>query len=145
MTTEFDLGGKRFKMRELTDEELERLDEWVASRFVRVARESLSDDQVGTEAWDKTIVAATHEAMRLTWSRGTGFVMLFGRKRGLARVVSAGCDGSTIDDVYAHLKTPRDVETARSEFMLINGVEYKAPAKQGVAESYGNPTSVAVP
>jgi hypothetical protein len=148
MTSELELDGLRLKMRELTDGELESLDEWVQGRFINAARQSVSEEDVGAEEWDRVLALAMREATKLTWSRQPGFNIAFATRRGLARVVWLGCREAhptlTARDVYERLKSGRDVLTARGEFMRVNGLSYKAKA-EGVAESYGNPTNVAVP
>lgn len=69
----------------LTDVDISELDEWVQSRFVKLARASLGDDATQKER-DETLRLAMHEAAGLTWMSGQGAKMM-ASVDGMARLV----------------------------------------------------------
>lgn len=106
----------------LTERDMVELDGWVRGQFVRMARASLSDEEIGSRAWDATMRIAMRDSLSLTWSRRPGVLLFLRSDDGLAKLLVQGRSDVTRDEVLGLFKTSRDKVTALEEFLRINGM-----------------------
>lgn len=69
------IGTEEFKMSPLTNEDMAIMDQWVRSRHVRIARETLSANAT-EEQKDRTERIALEQASMMTFTSGSGVALM---------------------------------------------------------------------
>jgi len=112
--------GFEVTMHPLTDADMAALDQWLRSRMIQVARESLPQSATQAER-DEVIGLAMRQAMGMTWMSGEGAKMM-GTPDGIAAVVRQSCHDQAVshEDLRRRLFDPNEVEHVVRTFKLLN-------------------------
>ena len=142
-TSEIELSDKKYTFTELTEDDIVKLDEWVQSKFINNARNSIPDDLVNTDEWDKVVALAMRESLSLTWNRQPGINLIFNTKDGLARLIwqslRAAQPKLTHSETRDLLKSVRDKTTALDEFCRLNDLKITKRQQSEEANSTTSP------
>ena len=119
---ELRLGGHSFRMSPLTDRDIAELDNWLRTRVIRTARESLSPD---TSPNDRQLVidSAVRVAMSMTWMSGDGarqMATLDGMAQLLWQGIQHNHPETTPEQIRGLLLDPVTIEEARDTLRRLN-------------------------
>ena len=129
------LAGREFRMSPLTYDDIGELDQYLRSRVIESARQSLPGD-ASPDQRAMTEESAIRVACELTWMSGKGAKMM-SSLQGWARILWQGLRHNhpelKPEDVVKLLTDPRTLEHAQAEWKRIN----KGDAKPGKAGARG--------
>ena len=116
------LGGVTYRMRPLGDADISALDQWLKSRVIRIACESLPEN--ASEADRRlTMESAISFASSVTWMSGHGAKML-ATIDGMAQIVWQGVryhhPEVTPEEIRSKLLDPQTLDDARQAFEAAN-------------------------
>lgn len=118
------IGGTEYKLSPLTDEDRGILDQWVRSRHMKIARDSL-DANAPMEQRELTERVALSQASTLSFMSGHG-ASLMGTVEGMAQLFWCAMrryhPELTPSDVAEMVTNPENLEEFQSEFERLNNI-----------------------
>lgn len=111
----------KFTMRPLTDEDINELDEWLRSEYIKTVRRSLRDTD--DQTYMREIQLAHDAASSLTWMSGTG-ARKMATIEGMARLLWQGAKESTElteKQVQQLMLSSRNILELNHQFETANG------------------------
>ncbi len=138
---EFIIDDVTYKMSPLTDRDIAELDEWVQSRFIRAARESL-DETTPADIWERTMRLAMREALTLSWMRPPASA-IFQSIDGLARLAWQSMKRNhpdlSVQNIRHLLFDPQNIDKVQEAFQRANDVGDKVVSASPATEAGRRP------
>ena len=141
------LGGTQYLMSPLTDRDIAQLDEWIRTRLLQTVRQSLKDQDVDDDDYEREMRIAQKSALSLTWLSGEGAKIL-GTVDGMSRLVlqSVGRNHPELDleSIRKMLLDPSNMNEVNDAFRRVNDLnnsddgDNKTPAKKSSKKSRSN-------
>jgi hypothetical protein len=116
------IGGREFQASPLTDRDSAELDNWVQTRVIKTARDSLDEDTSEQER-QETMDSANRIAQSMTWLWGDGAAIL-ATPDGMARLAWQMCKdnhpGLAFEEIRAAILQPTAVDDIAGVFDFLH-------------------------